>query len=176
MKKRTILLVVLSLPIIFGAGTITSRPIEHSYEAVEMLEAESEEILESVVEAREVKFDSILEAMILVESNGDSMAVGDTHLRQPSIGVLQIRPIMVKEINRISKKEGLGKEFSLTDRYSKIKSIEMFNIWREYHHPDNNYEAIARTWNGGPNGLRNARTLHYWNKVSRELENLNLDI
>lgn len=167
---------VLSLPIIFGASTITSRPIEHSYEAVEMLEAESVEILESVIREREVKFDSILEAMILVESRGDSMAIGDTHLRQPSIGVLQIRPIMVKEVNRISAKRRLGKEFSLDDRYSKTKSIEMFNIWREYHHPDNNYEAIARTWNGGPNGLRNARTLHYWDKVSRELNKLNLDI
>lgn len=173
MKHKTLLLMIVSFPIIFGAGTIGRE----TSEVVDIITIdEINEDVEFSKSNKMLELDDLTKAMIFVESRGDSTAVGDTHLRQPSIGILQIRPIMVKEINRISKKEGLGKEFSMSDRYSRTKSIEMFNIWRNYHHPDNNYEAIARTWNGGPNGLRNARTLNYWNKVSRELNNLNLDI
>jgi hypothetical protein len=80
---------------------------------------------------------------------------------------------MVKEVNRILKLKGDDHRFQLKDRYDREKSIQMFMIWKEFHHNDSDYEAIARTWNGGPNGVRNARTLHYWNKVSRELNNLN---
>ena len=164
---------VVAFPIIFGASTIERE----TSEVVDVITIdEIEEDVEFSKSKKLLELDDLTKAMIFVESRGDSMAVGDTHLRQPSIGILQIRPIMVREINRISKKQGLGKEFSMSDRYSKIKSLEMFNIWREYYHPNSNYEAIARTWNGGPNGLRNARTLNYWNKVSRELNNLNLDI
>lgn len=173
MKHKTFLLMIVLFPIIFGAGT-TER---ETSEVVDIITIdEINEDAEFSKSNKMLELDDLTKAMIFVESRGDSMAVGDTHLRQPSIGVLQIRPIMVEEINRISKKEGLGKEFSMSDRYSRTKSIEMFNIWRNYHHSDNNYEAIARTWNGGPNGLRNSRTLDYWNKVSRELNNLNLDI
>jgi hypothetical protein len=173
MKYKTLLLMVVAFPIIFGASTIERE----TSEVVDVITIdEIKEDVEFSKSKKLLELDDLTKAMIFVESRGDSMAVGDTHLRQPSIGILQIRPIMVREINRISKKQGLGKEFSMSDRYSKTKSLEMFNIWREYYHPNSNYEAIARTWNGGPNGLRNARTLNYWNKVSRELNNLNLDI
>ena len=48
--------------------------------------------------------DLLLEAMIQVESRGIEDQIGDRHLGRPSVGVLQIRPIMVREINRILKK------------------------------------------------------------------------
>jgi hypothetical protein len=31
-------------------------------------------------------------------------------------------------------------------------------------------EAVARTWNGGPNGPRREATANYWNKVQEEMK------
>ena len=114
--------------------------------------------------------DSLIEALIFVESRGKEDAVGDTHLGAPSIGVLQIRPIMVREVNRILKKKGAKMRFKLQDRFDRGKSIWMFMIWKDYHHPTDGFEKIARNWNGGPNGYRFKRTEPYWAKVKKELE------
>ena len=114
--------------------------------------------------------DSLVNALIFVESRGIEGAVGDTHLGAPSIGVLQIRPIMVREVNRILKKKGASMRFNLQDRFNRDKSIWMFMIWKDYHHPNDNFEKIARNWNGGPNGYRFKRTEQYWNKVKQQLD------
>tara|TARA_B110000483_G_C17880589_1_gene421553 strand:+ start:134 stop:646 length:513 start_codon:yes stop_codon:yes gene_type:complete len=111
----------------------------------------------------------LIEALIQVESMGNDSAVGDTHLPEPSIGVLQLRPIMVREVNRILKKQKSKKRFKLKDRFSREKSIEMFMVWKNYHHPKGGFETIARNWNGGPRGYKNKRTEHYWAKVQLEL-------
>ena len=128
-------------------------------------------VIEEVEEVDTVKpIDRLIEALIFVESRGIEDAVGDTHLGAPSIGVLQIRPIMVREVNRILKKRGSEMRFKLKDRFSREKSIWMFMIWKDYHHPNDGFEKIARNWNGGPNGYRFKRTEYYWNKVRKQLE------
>ena len=114
--------------------------------------------------------DHLLEAMIQVESRGVENSVGDKHLGKPSIGVLQIRPIMVREVNRILKKHKIKKKYSMDDRYNREYSIEMFYIWRFYHHPKASDEVVARCWNGGPRGWKRKSTKHYWNKVQKEIE------
>jgi len=111
--------------------------------------------------------DCLVEAIIQVESRGDSTAVGD---RGWAIGVLQIWPIMVREVNRILEKDGSDIRYGYTDRYSVKKSIEMFHIWRSYYHPSSDWETIARCWNGGPSGHKTSRTHCYWNKVKNELD------
>jgi hypothetical protein len=140
---------------------------------------ETEKIEEINVEAEKSTRDTIptidsvqglLNALIFVESRGIENTVGDKHLGKPSVGVLQIRPIMVAEINRILRKQKVEKRFKLKDRFSREKSIEMFMIWKNYYHRDNNFETIARNWNGGPNGFRNKRTKKYWYKVKRKLD------
>lgn len=113
---------------------------------------------------------NLIEAMIQVESRGNEKAIGDTHLENPSVGVLQIRPIMVEEVNRILKKRRKNKQFNLKDRFSKSKSIEMFNVWKDYYHPNSTDEKIARCWNGGPLGWKRKSTLRYWKKVQKELK------
>jgi len=112
---------------------------------------------------------SLIDALIYVESRGKNDAVGDTHLKHPSIGVLQIRPIMIREVNRILKKQGKLQHFKLGDRFSEQKSISIFNVWKDYHHPEDSFEKIARCWNGGPRGYKNTRTLKYWVKVKKQL-------
>ena len=112
---------------------------------------------------------NLVEALIQVESRGKEDCIGDKHLIIPSVGVLQIRPIMVREVNRILKLLGKNQHYKNKDRYSRIKSIEMFNIWKDYHHKNDSDEVIARCWNGGPKGWKRKATLHYWNKVQKEL-------
>ena len=115
--------------------------------------------------------DELVNALIHVESRGIDSAIGDTHLELPSIGVLQIRPVMVREVNRILKRTKSEKRYKLKDRFSRVKSIEMFMVWKNYHHPEDGFEEIARCWNGGPRGLKNKRTEKYWIKVQKQLNN-----
>jgi hypothetical protein len=113
----------------------------------------------------------LIDAIISVESNNGKRVYGDLNLGEPSVGVLQIRPIMVDDVNRILRLQGYDKEFSYNDRYSKERSIEMFLIYTNYYAFDHldNHEHIARIWNGGPDGYRQYATLHYWNKVNKRI-------
>ena len=101
----------------------------------------------SQAQYEDMPIDCLVEAIIQVESRGDSTAKGD---RGWAVGVLQIWPIMVREVNRIQEKNGSDVRYVYTDRLSVSKSIEMFHIWREYYHSDSDWETIARCWNGGP--------------------------
>lgn len=115
--------------------------------------------------------DELIQAMAFVESGGNSESIGDLDLGSPSIGLLQIRPIMVREVNRILKNQGLEKSFKNSDRKNADKSIEMFNIWADAYHLNSSYEKMARNWNGGPRGYKKSATVHYWAKVSTYVTN-----
>ena len=105
--------------------------------------------------------DSLIDAIIHVESRGDSMAY---NAGEDAVGVLQIRPIMMREVNRLLKEN----KYTLDDRWSKSKSIEMFNVIKA-HTTNPTNERLARNWNGGWNGYKKKSTLKYWNKVKTQL-------
>ncbi len=159
------LLLLLMIPFTFSGGA-------EQVDLGEYKDLKTPKIEEEVVEIKDDHTDYLLEALIQVESKGNENAVGDKHLSRPSVGVLQLRPIMVREVNRILKKHKVKKKYTLEDRYSKEKSIEMFYIWQSYHHLNDSDEVIARCWNGGPKGWKRKSTLHYWNKVQKEINNL----
>ncbi len=126
------------------------------------------EIIEEEVNLINGRIDNreeLIEAMAFVESGGNPATIGDINLGTPSVGLLQIRPIMVREVNRILRKQGLDKRFKNSDRKSGDKSIEMFNIWADAYHLNSSYEKMARNWNGGPKGYKKSATAHYWKKV-----------
>jgi len=105
--------------------------------------------------------DPLISAIIQVESGGDTLAYNS---KEDAVGCLQIRPIMVREVNRL-----LGKDsFTLSDRRSKAKSIQMFNILR-LHTKNPTNEKLARNWNGGYTGHKKQSTIKYWNKVKNNL-------
>lgn len=108
----------------------------------------------------------LTDALIQVESAGKDSAF---NISENAAGCLQIRPIMVREVNRILRKQGNTLRFDLSDRWSRDKSLEMFHIWREYHHPNSTDEVIARNWNGGPKGYEKESTIKYWKKVKGKL-------
>jgi len=111
---------------------------------------------------------SLVDALILVESAGNPNAFCK---KENAVGCLQIRPIMVREVNRILRKQNNDKRFTKKDRWDCGLSREMFYIWCNYHHKVSNDEMIARNWNGGPKGYKKQSTEHYWHKVQSQWAN-----
>ena len=149
------------LPLFINSGNIET--LEVCYEET-IIEIKPKNIQPVITDG------DLLNALIFVESNGDDSAIGDRHLiGNEAIGVLQIRPIMVREVNRILKIQGKTNLFNLKDRFDRQQSIRMFMVWKNFHHKDSNNEVIARNWNGGPKGYKIKRTEKYWNKIEKQL-------
>jgi hypothetical protein len=107
---------------------------------------------------------AIIEAIGRVESMDNPLAYNEKEK-----GILQIRPIMVKEINSIS----LHTNYKHSDAWNKEKSIEMFIEFQNRFNPTWDAELAAKKWNGGREGEKNLNTEVYWQKVKQELNNLN---
>jgi len=107
---------------------------------------------------------TLVDALIMVESSGNPNAYCK---KEKAVGCLQIRPIMLREVNRILRKQKSTKRFLLEDRWDCGLSKEMFYIWRNWHHEDSSDEVIARNWNGGPRGWKKKATQDYWAKVKK---------
>lgn len=144
MKKIIIILFLLF------AGTVPT----HFYSRVEY------EVVEIEL-AWEDGWKDFIPALVQVESRGDPNALGKNNDR----GILQITPILVKEVNRIS-----GLTYTHDDAWDPEKSIEMFYIIARKYCPEHDFEKMARIWNGGPRGHTKDYTIAYWNKVKNELD------
>lgn len=106
----------------------------------------------------------VLKAIATVESNGNPRAVsGD------QVGLLQIRPILVKDCNRILEKRGSSKRYSLRDRYNPVKSREMFILYQSHYNPKGGIERAIRLWNGG-SGYTIRGTQKYYVKVKKAMK------
>jgi len=111
----------------------------------------------------------LMHSMIHVESRGNDSSFCE---KENAVGCLQIRPIMVKEVNRFLRKLGNEKRYTLNERWSRKKSIEMFRVWYNYRHSESTLEVIARSWNGGPRGPKRKSTLNYWKKIELHYDEL----
>jgi len=106
----------------------------------------------------------VMDAIIQVESEGDSKAVSCN-----SCGAMQITPIMVKDCNEILRKRKSKKRFSLSDRFNVAKSKEMFLVFQSHYNPLNSVERAIRSWNGGVRYTVRG-TQSYYNKVMKLLQ------
>ncbi len=104
----------------------------------------------------------LLSAIIAVESSNNPDAYNK---RENAAGILQIRPIMVADCNRI-----IGHpEFTLADRYNPELSTEMFWTYTDHYSKNADRQTVARRWNGGPKGNTKSATVDYWRKVKANL-------
>jgi len=99
--------------------------------------------------------------LCIIESDNNPAAIGDSG---NAVGILQIHPIMVREVNRLGKKQ-----FSGTDRLDPEKSKSMAYIFLSRRVQNANaltnaeVEDCVKSWNGGPS----------WRKGSdKKLENV----
>lgn len=101
----------------------------------------------------------VINAIIQVESKGNAKAVS-----KDCVGVMQIRPILVRDVNEYLKMKGSSKRYTLNDRFSPEKSKEMFILYQKRYNPTNNEEKAIRLWNGGSK-YSVAKTERYYRKV-----------
>jgi|TARA_R110000850_G_scaffold179160_3_gene304961 hypothetical protein len=147
---KTILITIAIVSSIYTYDAVTEVKIVESKPDVEVVE---------VVKDSVIKMSNLTEAIIQVESVGNDSAYNKS---EDAVGCLQIRPIMVREVNRLLKKRKNPKRYTLLNRWDRQKSIEMFLVFtKNISKP----EAKARCWNGGPKGMTKSATIKYWNKV-----------
>ena len=189
--KNYLLCIMLGIFIIMIILTYSVRTYNSMYEynmlykEHELLKEEInklEKTIDSLTNEDNVKYckwKPLINAMIMVESKGDELAIG----KNGDYGVLQIRKIMVEECNNILRSKNINKYYAHNDAFNKDKSIEMFHIIADKYAPDGDYEKMARIWNGGPSAhiryvtkndqvIENKyyiRTNDYWLKVKNEL-------
>jgi hypothetical protein len=98
------------------------------------------------------------EATIAVESSNNPHAFNQ---KEKAIGIVQIRPIRLKDFNKRT-----GKHYKPIDCYNIKISKE---IWSYYANkfPPNDYESISRSWNG-----KGRKTSVYWGKIKKHLKYL----
>ena len=176
MRLFSIIFVIIVMTFLFGT-------ILNKIDTIEMLEYKLEykqfqiDSLQSEIDTLEwdnqiwdfnIKFSvsHILSSMMYVESNYNDSAY---HKGEDAVGCLQIRKCMVDDVNRILRKQKSYKKFTYDDRWSRIKSIQMFGIYCR-HYGLNTAEEIARCWNGGPRGMSKPLTATYWKKVKKNLD------
>jgi len=171
---RSILISSLSATLLLGSPTneTSNANITHcTKEKIEQSAVKDPIELRSNKNGRINSREELISAIIHIESTGNPKAVGDTHLDEPSVGCMQIRPIMVREVNRILKRSGLKLRYTMKDRFDRNSSIEMFNVWADAYHKQSSFEKMARNWNGGPKGYTRNKTVKYWAKIIAHAEN-----
>ena len=111
----------------------------------------------------------VIPLLCQVESNNQPNAIGDYG---GAIGILQIRLIMIADVNRIQKET----RYYLSDRWDVQKSYEIATIYFEHYGPkairglkteEKKVVTLARMWNGGPCGHRKLATWRYGRKVRK---------
>lgn len=119
---------------------------------------------DAVDSAQSAYWEQVMNAIITVESNGNSKARHGS-----SVGAMQITPLLVMECNAILKSRRSKKRFKLSDRFSVKKSKEMFLLIQSKYNPFNNIEKAIRSWNGGIR-YSVARTQRYFEKVMKAMK------
>ena len=99
---------------------------------------------DAVDSSQSVYWENVMNAIIQVESNGNSKAKSGS-----SVGAMQITPLLVAECNNILRSRRSKKRYKLSDRLSVKKSKEMFLLIQSKYNPLRNIEQAIRSWNGG---------------------------
>jgi len=109
----------------------------NSYQPVQ--NEERTDVVIQEIKQKPSEWDIFIQALIQVESEGKEDAVGTKN----DVGILQITPIFVKDVNRI-----LGeKRYTLSCRTDKRKSLEMFEILQNHYNPDKDIDKAIKLHN-----------------------------
>jgi hypothetical protein len=100
-------------------------------------------------------YERILKAISATESKNGTFIYNK---KENAVGVLQIRPIRLKDYNLRT-----GKNLKLNDCYN-YKTSKMIFLYYASRFKPNDYESISKDWN-------KSRTDKYWNLVKMQLKN-----
>jgi len=96
---------------------------------------------EEIIKTELTHKEKVILSIIEVESGGDSIAYNEL---EDAVGILQLRKIYVKQANRIS-----NKKYTYNDRWSKDKSIEIFETIMDSMCPSYDLDSTACIHNAG---------------------------
>lgn len=102
----------------------------------------------------------LLSALIAVESGGNDLARG----RHGELGALQIRSVVVRDVNRI-----MGTHYAHAQVTNRATAIFIATAYLSHYGRGMSDESLVRIWNGGPGGHRKGATRAYGRRVMREL-------
>jgi len=109
-----------------------------------------------------VTISNLISALIIVESSGNDMAVGDNGR---AIGPLQIHKAVVLDVNRIT-----GSHYQWQQMTNRAQARAVCEAYLKHYGRGASTEQLARRWNGGPSGDKKQATEAYWNKVRKHLK------
>lgn len=89
--------------------------------------------------------DPIARAVASYESNMDPYAVNP---HSGASGLMQITPVMIKEVNNICMKLDLPNRYTWKDAFDPDKSVEIWYIVQNYHNPDYDLARACQLWFG----------------------------
>ena len=98
------------------------------------------------------EYDKLIEAIVRVESQGDSRAF---NMIEQAVGPFQIRPIKLKDYNQRT-----NADYQMKDCFDYDFSRQVFLFYAR----GKSYEQAARNWNGS-----GEQTTEYWNKIKAAL-------
>jgi hypothetical protein len=103
----------------------------------------------------------LLSALIQVESHGNDHARG----KHGELGALQIKSIMVRDVNRI-----MGTHYAHDQVTNRAVATFIANAYFAHYGRNLSDESLARIWQGGPKGPKRSSSRAYGRRVMRELE------
>lgn len=103
----------------------------------------------------------LLSALIQIESGGNDHARG----RHGELGALQIKSILVRDVNRI-----MGTSYAHQQVTNRATAIFIANAYLSHYGRNLSDKSLARLWQGGPKALKKSSTRAYARRVMRELE------
>ena len=105
----------------------------------------------------------LLSALIQIESAGNDLARG----RHGELGALQIKPILVRDVNRL-----MGTSYAHQQVTNRATSIFIANAYLSHYGKHLSDESLARIWQGGPKALKRSSSRAYGRRVMRKLSSL----
>ena len=105
---------------------------------------------------------NLISALIIVESSGNDMAIGDGGR---AIGPLQIHKAVIVDVNRIT-----GSNYRHSEMTNRAQARAVCEAYLRHYGKGATTEQLARRWNGGPRGDTRPSTEAYWAKVKKHLK------
>jgi len=105
----------------------------------------------------------LLSALIQIESGGNDHAKG----RHGELGALQIKPILVRDVNRI-----MGTHYAHNQMTNRAVSTFIATAYLSHYGKNLSDESLARLWQGGPKGHRKTSPRAYGRRVMRQLQSM----
>ena len=92
-------------------------------------------------ESRQIQLRRLFRAFCAVESSGNWLSYNES---ENAGGILQIRPVMINEVNRLQD----SVKFELRDRWNIERSYKIFAIKMMAHNPELDIKKACQLWNG----------------------------